>query len=34
MKSLQHYIEGRWVAPVVMGERFPVIDPATESQVA
>jgi aldehyde dehydrogenase (NAD+) len=31
---LQHYIEGRWVAPVVMGERFPVIDPATESQVA
>ena len=34
MKSLQHYIEGRWVAPVVMGERFPGIDPATESQVA
>ena len=34
MRSLQHYIEGRWVAPVVMGERFPVIDPATESQVA
>ena len=34
MKSLQHYIDGRWVAPVVMGERFPVIDPATESQVA
>ena len=34
MKSLQHYIEGRWVAPVVMGERFPVIDPTTESQVA
>ena len=34
MKSLLHYIEGRWVAPVVMGERFPVIDPATESQVA
>ena len=34
MKSLQHYIDGRWVAPVVTGERFPVIDPATESQVA
>ena len=34
MKSLQHYIDGRWVAPVVTGDRFPVIDPATESQVA
>ena len=34
MKSLQHHIDGRWVAPVVTGERFPVIDPATESQVA
>ena len=34
MKSLQHYIDGRWVEPVVTGARFPVIDPATESQVA
>ena len=34
MKSLQHYIDGRCVAPVVTGDRFPVIDPATESQVA
>ena len=34
MKSLQHYIDGRWVAPVVTGDRFPVIDPATESQAA
>ena len=34
MKSLQHYIDGRWVEPVVTGARFPVIDPAIESQVA
>ena len=34
MISLQHYIDGRWVEPVVTGARFPVIDPATESQVA
>ena len=34
MKSLQHYIDGRWVEPAVTGARFPVIDPATESQVA
>ena len=34
MKSLQHHIDGRWVDPVAPGERFPVIDPATELQVA
>ncbi len=34
MKSLQHHIDGRWVDPVVPGDRFPVIDPATEGQVA
>jgi aldehyde dehydrogenase (NAD+) len=34
VKSLQHHIDGRWVDPVTPGERFPVIDPATEAQVA
>ncbi|MFM7706679.1 MAG: aldehyde dehydrogenase family protein [Gammaproteobacteria bacterium] len=34
MKTLQHYIDGRWVDPVQTGELFPVIDPATEGQVA
>jgi aldehyde dehydrogenase (NAD+) len=34
VKSLQHHIDGRWVDPVVPGDRFPVIDPATEGQVA
>ncbi len=34
MKTLQHYIDGRWAEPVKAGELFPVIDPATEGQVA
>ena len=34
MKTLQHYIDGRWVAPLQAGDLFPVIDPATEAQVA
>jgi aldehyde dehydrogenase (NAD+) len=34
VKTLQHYIDGRWVEPVQAGELFPVIDPATEDQVA
>jgi aldehyde dehydrogenase (NAD+) len=34
VKTLQHYIAGRWVDPIEPGELFPVIDPATEAQVA
>lgn len=34
MKTLQHYIDGRWTEPVQAGELFPVVDPATEGQVA
>jgi aldehyde dehydrogenase (NAD+) len=34
MKTLQHYIAGRWVAPVADTGRFAVINPATEGQVA
>jgi aldehyde dehydrogenase (NAD+) len=34
VKTLQHYIDGRWAAPLQAGELFPVIDPATEEQVA
>jgi len=34
VKTLQHYIDGRWAEPVQAGELFPVIDPATEEQVA
>ena len=34
MRSLQHYIEGRWVGPVTPGSTYPVINPATEEQVA
>ena len=34
MKQLQHYINGRWCAPVQSGERYAVINPATEQQVA
>ncbi len=34
MKLLQHYIAGKFVAPAVAGERFPVINPATEQTVA
>jgi aldehyde dehydrogenase (NAD+) len=34
VKTLQHYIDGRWVAPLQAGDLFPVIDPATEEQVA
>jgi aldehyde dehydrogenase (NAD+) len=34
VKSLQHYIDGRFVAPAQEADRFAVIDPATEQQVA
>lgn len=34
MKILQHYIDGDFVAPARAGERFAVINPATEQQVA
>ena len=34
MKTLQHYIAGRFVAPATDGGRFAVINPATEAQVA
>ena len=34
MKTLQHYIDGRWVDPIEPGELFPVINPADETQVA
>ncbi len=34
MKTLQHYIDGAFVSPVSDQGRFPVIDPATEQQVA
>ncbi|MBS0394024.1 MAG: aldehyde dehydrogenase family protein [Proteobacteria bacterium] len=34
MKTLQHYIDGRWVAPSADHGRFAVINPATEAQVA
>jgi aldehyde dehydrogenase (NAD+) len=34
MKTLQHYIDGAFVSPVADQGRFPVIDPATEQQVA
>ncbi len=34
MTTLQHYIAGRFVAPVRDMGRFPVINPATEKQVA
>ena len=34
VKTLQHYIAGRWVAPAGDTGRFAVINPATEAQVA
>ena len=34
MKTLQHYIDGRFVAPADEAGRFPVINPATEQPVA
>ena len=34
MKVLQHYIAGRWVGPINAGQKFAVINPATEQQVA
>jgi aldehyde dehydrogenase (NAD+) len=34
MKTLQHYIDGRWVSPIEPGTVFPVINPADETQVA
>ncbi len=34
MKSLQHYIDGRWTGPVKPGPTYAVINPANESQVA
>jgi len=34
VKSLQHYVDGAWVDPIVEGERFAVVDPATEAVVA
>ncbi|HUO94893.1 MAG TPA: aldehyde dehydrogenase family protein [Steroidobacteraceae bacterium] len=34
MKTLQHYIDGRFVAPVTGAGRFSVINPATEAPVA
>jgi aldehyde dehydrogenase (NAD+) len=34
LKTLTHYIAGRWVDPVAPGELFPVINPADETQVA
>ena len=34
MKTLQHYIDGRWVSPIEPGSVFPVINPADETQVA
>jgi aldehyde dehydrogenase (NAD+) len=34
MKTLQHYIAGRWTAPATPGNHYPVINPATEEQVA
>ncbi len=34
MKTLQHYIAGRFTAPATDGGRFPVINPATEAVVA
>ena len=34
MKTLLHYIDGAFVAPVTDMGRFPVINPATEEQVA
>ena len=34
MKTLQHYIDGRWTAPIESGDVFAVINPATEAQVA
>ncbi|MFZ9478827.1 MAG: aldehyde dehydrogenase family protein [Steroidobacteraceae bacterium] len=34
MKTLQHYIDGRWVSPIEPGAVFPVINPADETQVA
>jgi aldehyde dehydrogenase (NAD+) len=34
VKTLQHYIAGRWVAPSSDSGRFAVINPATEAQVA
>jgi aldehyde dehydrogenase (NAD+) len=34
MKTLQHYVDGRWVAPSDATSNFAVINPATEEQVA
>jgi aldehyde dehydrogenase (NAD+) len=34
VKTLEHYIAGRWVAPATDSGRFAVINPATEAQVA
>jgi aldehyde dehydrogenase (NAD+) len=34
MKVLQHYIDGRWTAPIKPGANYPVINPATEEAVA
>ena len=34
MKALQHYIGGCWVGPVAPGSTYPVINPASEEQVA
>ncbi len=34
LKTLQHYLDGRFVAPTGEADRFPVINPATEQPVA
>ena len=34
MNTLQHYINGEWVASAVQGPRFEVVNPATEEVVA
>ena len=34
MNTLQHYINGEWVASAVQGPRFEVVNPATEGVVA
>ncbi len=34
MQQLKHYIHGQWVAPVIAGSTFAVVNPATEAVVA
>ena len=34
MKSLRHYIDGRWVGPATPGSTYAVVNPADEEQVA